>query len=128
MRAVLPATISKGDAIFNLQRAALLQAALAEGRFDLLCEALKDRLHQPYRAPLAPGLGYVLKMNDETPTTPGLLGVAISGAGSTVIAFATDHCAEIAHEMSERFRVAGVCTRTLEVTVDNQGRRMASIE
>ncbi|MGH7811956.1 MAG: homoserine kinase, partial [Candidatus Binatia bacterium] len=49
MRAVLPKMITRHDAIYNLQRAALFQAALAEHRFDLLNEALRDRLHQPYR-------------------------------------------------------------------------------
>ncbi len=124
MRAVLPKMISRHDAIYNLQRGALLQAALAEKRFDLLHEALRDRLHQPYRAPLAPGLGDVLKLNDETRRHPGLLGVAISGAGSTMIAFATDHCAAIADEMTARLAAAGVAARAIEVTVDPRGRQI----
>src|SRR5215510_5051293 len=81
MRAVLPQMVTRHDAIYNLQRAALLQAVLSERRFDLLSEALRDRLHQPHRAPLAPGLSDVLKLNDETREHPGLLGVAMSGAG-----------------------------------------------
>ena len=124
MRAVLPKMVSRHDAIYNLQRAALLQAALAEKRFELLNEALRDLLHQPYRAPLAPGLSDVLKLNDEVRKHPGLLGVAISGAGSTMIAFASGHCAEIAETMKARLAAAGVAARAMEVTVDNQGRRI----
>jgi len=122
MREALPATVPHRDAVFNLQRAALLQAAIAEKRFDLLNEALRDRLHQPYRAPLANGIGEVLSLNDEAHNYPGLLGVAISVAGSTMAAFATENCSAIADEMRARFEAAGVASRTMEVTVDNRGR------
>jgi homoserine kinase len=124
MRAVLPQMVTRHDAIYNLQRGALLQAALAERRFDLLNEALRDRLHQPYRAPLAPGLSDVLQLNDETDKYPGLLGVAISGAGSTMIAFATGNGDAIADAMKTRLAAARVNSRTMEVSVDNRGRTM----
>ena len=55
-RAVLPDTYSRADAIFNVQRSALLIAALATGATWAFPTALEDRLHQPYRAPLVPGL------------------------------------------------------------------------
>ena len=125
MRAVLPKMVTRADAIYNLQRASLLQAAISEKRFDLFNEALRDRLHQPYRAPLAPGLSEVLKLNDETHKHPGLLGTAISGAGSTMIAFATDNCEKIAETMKERLAGAGVRSRTMEVKVDNNGRMIS---
>jgi homoserine kinase len=124
MRAVLPQMTTRRDAIYNLQRAALLQAALSEKRFDLINEALRDRLHQPYRAPLAPGIPEVLQLNEETHKFPGLLGTAISGAGSTMIAFATDNCDSIANAMTERLASKGVGSRAMEVKVDNQGRQM----
>ncbi|HMV85271.1 MAG TPA: homoserine kinase [Blastocatellia bacterium] len=125
MRAVLPQMTTRHDAIYNLQRAALLQAALAEKRFDLINEALRDRLHQPYRAPLAPGISEVLQLNEETHKYPGLLGAAISGAGSTMIAFATENCDAIAQAMTERLAAKGIDSRALEVKVDNQGRQMS---
>jgi homoserine kinase len=126
MRAVLPQMVTRHDAIYNLQRAALLQAALAERRFELINEALRDRLHQPYRAPLAPGLTEVLKLNDELDHQPGLLGVAISGAGSTMIAFALDNCTAIAEAMRARLAAHGVESRAFEVQVDNQGRVLSA--
>jgi homoserine kinase len=122
MRAVLPQMVTRHDAIYNLQRAALLQAALSERRFDLLSEALRDRLHQPFRAPLAPGLSEVLKLNDETDAHPGLLGVAISGSGSALIAFATGNCGATAETMNARMAACGVKARAMEVKVDNRGR------
>ena len=124
MRAVLPQMVTRHDAIYNLQRAALLQAAISERRFDLLSEALRDRLHQPFRAPLAPGLSEVLKMNDEIDTHPGLLGVAISGAGSALIAFAAANCDAVAEMMKARMAACGVKSRAMEVKVDNRGRVM----
>jgi homoserine kinase len=124
MRRALPAQAQMIDAVFNLQRSALLQALISERRFDLLSEALRDRLHQPHRAPYGRGLEQVLQLNDETREHPGLLGVAISGAGSTVIAFATENFSEIAAAMSDRFTSAGVRARTLEVAVDNRGRAL----
>jgi homoserine kinase len=124
MRKVLPAEVPMKDAVFNVQRASLLQAAISERRFDLLSEALRDRLHQPRRAPHGPGLNEVLRMNDETDMYRGLLGVAISGAGPTMIAFASENFAEIAAEMRERFAGCGVRARTLEVEIDNRGRRI----
>jgi homoserine kinase len=127
MRSVLPREVTLTDAVFNVQRSALLQALIAERRFSLLSEALRDRLHQPHRIPHGPGLGEVLRLNNETRDHPGLLGVAMSGAGSTMIAFATDNFSEIAAEMSYRLATAGMRSRTLEVEVDNSGRVVRSV-
>lgn len=122
MRAALPKSIPMGDAIFNMQRTALLQAALSEGRYELITEALRDRIHQPYRAPLVPALSGVLAMNEDLAKFPGLLGVAISGAGSTMIAFALDGCEDIKAEMKNRIEACGIAARAMQVEVDNQGR------
>jgi len=81
-RAVLPEAYSRQDAIFNLQRAALLIAALATGSASAFPAALEDRLHQPYRVALVPGLDEILKLR-----APGLLGCALSGAGPSVLVF-----------------------------------------
>lgn len=81
-RAVLPNSYSRQDAIFNVQRAALLVAALATGAAAAFPVALEDRLHQPYRTPLVPGLEQILKLR-----APGLLGCALSGAGPSILVF-----------------------------------------
>jgi homoserine kinase len=85
-RAALPDQISRADAVFNLSRASLLTAALATGRLDVIRHAMDDRIHQPYRAPLVPGLARVLR----EATSYGALGAALSGAGPTAIAFVDD--------------------------------------
>ncbi|HTS77473.1 MAG TPA: homoserine kinase [Bryobacteraceae bacterium] len=81
-RAVLPETYSRKDAIFNVQRAALLAAALASGNCDAFPTALEDRMHQPYRFALVPGLEEITALR-----APGLLGCALSGAGPSILAF-----------------------------------------
>jgi homoserine kinase len=81
-RAVLPSEVPRADAVHTAARAALLVAALGAGDPDLLAEALDDRLHEPYRAPLVPLLAAV---RERLPTVPGALGVTISGAGPSVL-------------------------------------------
>jgi homoserine kinase len=81
-RRVLPDSYSREDTIFNVQRSALLITALATGVTDAFPTALEDRLHQPYRAPLVPGLEEICKLR-----TPGLLGCALSGAGPSILVF-----------------------------------------
>lgn len=81
-RAVLPDSYPREDTIFNVQRAALLIAALATGSSFAFPTALEDRLHQPYRTRLVPGLEEVLKLR-----APGLLGCALSGAGPSILVF-----------------------------------------
>ncbi|HLF82781.1 MAG TPA: homoserine kinase, partial [Blastocatellia bacterium] len=127
MRSVLPREVTLTDAVFNTQRAALLQALISERRFDLFSEALRDRLHQPHRVPQGPGLVDVLRMNDHTRDHPGLLGVALSGAGSTMIAFATENFSAIAAAMNQRLASAGVRSCAIEVEVDNRGRVVSNV-
>jgi homoserine kinase len=122
MRLALPQQVPLSDAVFNLQRSALLQALLSEQRLDLFSEALRDRLHQPHRAQFGPGIREVLNLNDETNKHPGLLGVAVSGAGSTLIAFATDHLRDIGATMGQRLKECGAESRIVEVEVDTGGR------
>ncbi|MCR2802645.1 homoserine kinase [Paenibacillus soyae] len=82
-RHALPSTLSMADAVFNVGRSSLLVAALAGGELGLIRHAMKDRLHQPYRAALIPGMAEIL----ERAADFGALGAALSGAGPTLIAF-----------------------------------------
>ena len=81
-RRVLPDTYSRVDTIFNVQRSALLITALATGETDAFPTALEDRLHQPYRAALVPGLEEIIQLRAK-----GLLGCALSGAGPSILVF-----------------------------------------
>jgi len=81
-RRVLPSGYSREDTIFNVQRSALLLVALATGATHVFPTALEDRLHQPYRCALVPGLDEILRLR-----VPGLLGCALSGAGPSILVF-----------------------------------------
>jgi homoserine kinase len=111
-RGVLAQTVSRADAVHNLQRTALFVASIEERRFDLLADAMEDRLHQSARQSLIPGLADVLAL----PRMPGLLGVALSGAGPSVVALATDRFDEIGKAIASRFDRNGVAStvRVLE--------------
>jgi homoserine kinase len=118
-REVLPRSVPRGDAIFNLQRVALFHAALAEGRWDLIGEAMRDRLHQPYREPLLPGLREALELEPDG----ALLGVALSGAGSAVLAFAASEFEAVGARVAACFARHGVGTSTRVLEVDPHGRQ-----
>ena len=80
-RALLPDSYSRADAVTNVQHTALLVAAFAQQRGDLLRTAMVDRLHQPYRAEACPLLPALLPLMGAS----GVLGVALSGAGPAVL-------------------------------------------
>lgn len=116
-RAALPSEVNHRDAVFNLQRAALFTAALAEHRYDLLWEAMQDRLHQQKRSTLIPGLAQALA----TPRMPGLLGLALSGAGPSVVALARDNFEEIGATIAHSFEQQGVSTRVMQLEIARTG-------
>lgn len=97
-RAVLPDCYSREDAIFNIQRTALLLAALAVGDLSVFPFALEDRLHQPFRLALVPGLADVLALR-----LPGLLGCTLSGAGPSVLVFHESSHPDIPAQVAARF-------------------------
>jgi homoserine kinase len=101
-RGVLPTCYSKEDAVFNVQRAALLVAALATGSTSAFPCALEDRFHQPYRVALVPGLEEVLKLR-----APGLLGCALSGAGPSILVFYERGYENVCDLVRQIFRLQG---------------------
>ena len=116
-RSSLPANVPREDAVFNLQRAALFVAALEAGAYDLLWDAMQDRLHQGHRQSLVPGLADALA----TPPQPGLVGVALSGSGPSVVALARDRPADIGEAIAEKFRQCGVPARVRVLEADHDG-------
>src|ERR671916_2587446 len=85
-RRALPDSIPHRDAAFNVGRSGLLLGALAAGEYELLRVAMQDRLHQPYRSHLIPGLGDVI----EAALAGGAHGACLSGSGPTVLPFGAD--------------------------------------
>lgn len=116
-RAALPRTVSRVDAVYNLQRAALFIAAIAQQRYDIIWEAMHDRLHQPQRESLVLGLAAALAL----PRMPGLLGIALSGAGPSIVGLVEGNEDEIGQRIAKCFKVEST-VRTLDV--DNEGCRV----
>ena len=104
-RGVLPAEYSRQDVVQNLQRVALLTAAFCSGS-GLVPELFRDRIHQPYRSGLIPGIADCLEYRHE-----GLAGIFLSGAGSSVMAVATGNAKQIGDGLVEKFRSNGVAAR-----------------
>lgn len=117
-RAALPATVGHRDAVFNAGRAALLVATLASGRLDLLAEALADRLHEPFRAPLIEGCSRVAG----AARGAGAFGVTISGSGPTLLAWCPKEAAgAVGAAMQE---VWGPLVKVGPVAIAQEGARV----
>jgi homoserine kinase len=117
-RAALPASYSRSDAIHNMQRAALVAASLFSRKPDLQRFLFDDRWHQPYRAPLIPGLSEVLNLSSS-----GLLGVCLSGAGPAILAFTRGNGAPVGDAICQTLRQHGVSSQALLLSPDNKGAK-----
>jgi homoserine kinase len=119
-RQVLPSHVSLQDAVYNVSRASLLVGAMCSGQFEHLAESMHDRLHQPYRKHLIPGLSEVCA----AARGAGAVGAALSGAGPTVVALAVSGMAKpeaIGQAMIEAFSQAGVHARYLVLAPSTTG-------
>jgi homoserine kinase len=116
-RALLPATVPRADAVFNVQRVALLLAGLQTGRLDVLGSALDDRLHQPYRLRLFPWMPEVA----EAARGAGALGCVLSGAGPSLLAAVSGDADAVARSMEGALAAAGVRGRAWAFAVDSEG-------
>ena len=113
-RKALPETIPHADGVFNLCRVGLIVAGLVSGDFSVLSEAMRDRLHQPYRAHLVPGMDDAIAAAlDE-----GAHGAALSGSGPTVAAFVSERGEDVGAAMVNAFARAGTTAiaRTLPLS------------
>jgi homoserine kinase len=102
-REALPEFISREDAVFNLQRIALLLQAVQSGNHSLLREALHDRIHQPYRQKLVPALEEILALEHAD-----LLGVCLSGAGPSIVGLAEQNFEQIEKLFSDAYAKTGL--------------------
>lgn len=119
-RQVLPQSVPFADAVFNISRTALVIGALCQGEFHHLRYALEDKIHQPYRKHLIPGMQQVF----DTAIEKGALGVAISGAGPCLIAFTQDHCDEIGAGMVQAFASNHIKASYLVLAIDAEGAKI----
>jgi homoserine kinase len=119
-RQALPDFLSREDAVYNIGRAALVVAALASGRLDLLGVATRDRLHQPGRARIFPAMEAIFRAARQA----GALGVFLSGGGSAVLAFASRGEQEIAQAMAAAGAGEGATGHTIVTAPSNEGAQV----
>jgi homoserine kinase len=122
-RAALPEQAPLRDAVFNIGHALFTVQALTTGDADLLRWAVADRLHQPYRKRLIPGYEAVVAEARRA----GALAVALSGAGPSLVAFATDRHGDIASAMKAAFEAQGLACRTFVLPADRQGVQVSVV-
>lgn len=120
-RAVLPDCYSREDTLFNVQRSALLTAALATGTTTAFPTAFEDRLHQPYRYALVPGLEEMVRLR-----APGLLGCALSGAGPSILVFYERGSEEVCDLVRQIFAAHGHQSETLRVQIAERGYELTA--
>jgi homoserine kinase len=120
-RAVLPAAVPLQDAQFNVAHASLLVAALATGRPELLAEATRDRLHQPYRLPLFPSSATLF----EAAMDAGALAVFTSGAGPSVLALVADDVG--AAVVGDAFDALAIDGSTLRLSLSERGAHVVDV-
>ena len=117
-RAVLPASVDLQTAVFNISRVSLLVAALATGDFRFLGIATDDKLHQPYREKLIPGLRDVFQA---AKSADGNVGVALSGSGPTIVAFCAGNGDEVGENMRRAFLKHNIDSRVMLLGIDEEG-------
>ena len=113
-RQALPPSVSLKDAVANMQRVLLLLQCIQSGDDSGLAEALSDRLHQPARESLVPGLSAALKLSH-----PDLLGIFLGGSGPSIVALARQRCHAVADLLADTYRPLGIPFRTSVLRVHN---------
>jgi homoserine kinase len=121
-RAILPGTVTREDAVYNLGRVALLVNALSAGRFENLRVATQDRLHQPAREKIFPAMKYIFRAAQDA----GALGVFLSGGGSSIMALATSRAMTIGYEMANAADKVGVPGDLKIIRPSTQGAHIVS--
>jgi len=121
-RRVLPAQYSRAEAVINIQNSMLLLAAFAQGRPELLSAALEDRIHQPYRAKLCPLLPCLQALGGQN----GILGVALSGAGPSVLMFLDPRAviSKVRKRVSSRLTQSGLSAEIISTSITLRRARL----
>ncbi|MDD5686295.1 MAG: homoserine kinase [Elusimicrobia bacterium] len=117
-RKILPKMISREDAVFNSSRVGFFLSAIIQKKYNLLGTAMEDRLHQPYRKKLIPGMEEVFSSAKKS----GAYGVCISGSGSTILSLSSQRLSVgIGKSMQRAFAGHRIKSKYIVCDFDNKG-------
>ena len=114
-RTALPKSYLKTDAVFNINKTAFLVSALFLGNYSMLGSAMQDRIHQPYREKLVPGLREALQIKEKN------TGIALSGSGPSIVVLSDRRLPEVKSRLKDIFNKRGHAVRLLELEPDSNG-------
>lgn len=118
-RSVLPEEVPIKDAVFNLRRSAMFVHALHTKDKELMKKALQDKIHQPYRMKLVPGLFNII---DNLKNEEEVLGVVLSGAGPSILVISSGDVKDKIHEIIKNtWENLNVKTSIKTVKVEEKG-------
>lgn len=116
-RSVVPAQLSRADAVRNMAYLGALISGLCLNDTGLIAKGLHDTLHQPYRQALVPGMPEVMA----AATAAGALGCVLSGAGPTLLALALNEPGAIGEAMGAAWAKFGISAGFVTCVIDPQG-------
>lgn len=117
VRKVLPEKYTIEEAVFNLSRTALLTSCLQSNDLSQLKVAMDDKLHQYYRSKLIPGFYQVIN----SAYKKGAFGVALSGAGPSILAIVKENAEDIGEVMVNSFSDNNIKSKYIVTNLDNNG-------
>ncbi len=122
-RKVLPESFGFSDVVYNVGHAAFFVGAFITGNLSSLRFAMEDRLHQPYRESLIPGMRRVF----EAAMSSGAQSVSISGSGPTLIAFVNSEDERVGNAMQSAWAQEGISSDIIHLELDTQGLKAETV-
>ncbi|MGN0030817.1 MAG: homoserine kinase [Candidatus Gastranaerophilaceae bacterium] len=123
-RSVLPTEIPRKDAVFNAQRLGMFIQAVHTKDSELMKLALKDKIHQPYRMKLVPGLDKII---ENLKHFDNVLGCVLSGAGSSILIISEkNNLDKIKNIVRETWADQNIKCQIKTMSVENNGAHVIS--
>lgn len=123
-RSVLPKEVPMQDAVYNAQRLGMFIQAVHTKDSKLMKLALKDKLHQPYRMKLVPGLEKII---ENLKHEENVLGCVLSGAGPSILIISEkNNLDKIKSIVRETWNDLNVKAEILTLPVEKQGAQIIS--
>lgn len=119
-RRVLPSKLQFKDAIFNINRSSFLVGAFAKNEFKDIQWAFYDRIHQPARTKLVPGLNEII----ERTLSLGSVGCFLSGAGPSIVALCFKDAKKIGKLIVNIWKNYNINSQFIITGVDNAGTKI----